>query len=158
MKLGRSWNIHKHLGESSSAQSDVLVIEEPLELRIEGQAVAVVMRTPGHDHELALGFLCTEGVIDGADDIQAMAHVHDLQSQEKTLTAFILWDGRRAQGWPTETLRIQPASGKESIERIRVRQGHWALINGRGIRRLQPASTATAHRNHRQHSRCTGGS
>jgi FdhD protein len=41
---------------------DVVAVEEPLELRIAGTAVAVTMRTPGHDEELALGFALTEGL------------------------------------------------------------------------------------------------
>ena len=56
---------------------DSVACEEPLEIRIEGRPVTVTMRTPGHDTELAAGFLYTEGVIDGQDDIQAMAHVDD---------------------------------------------------------------------------------
>ena len=41
---------------------DRVAIEEPLEIRIEGRAVAVTMRTPGHDEELALGFCLSEGL------------------------------------------------------------------------------------------------
>jgi FdhD protein len=41
---------------------DVVAVEEPLELRIGGQPVAVTMRTPGHDEELALGFALSEGL------------------------------------------------------------------------------------------------
>ena len=41
---------------------DVVAVEEPLEIRIEGQPVAVTMRTPGHDEELALGFALSEGL------------------------------------------------------------------------------------------------
>ena len=41
---------------------DVLAVEEPLEIRIGGEPVAVTMRTPGHDDELALGFCLTEGL------------------------------------------------------------------------------------------------
>ena len=41
---------------------DVVAVEEPLEIRIAGEAVAVTMRTPGHDEELALGFCLTEGL------------------------------------------------------------------------------------------------
>lgn len=48
---------------------DALAAEEPLELRIDGKALAVTMRTPGNDVELAHGFLLTEGVIGGVDDI-----------------------------------------------------------------------------------------
>ena len=63
--------------EGVSSTTDVVAREEPLEIRIEGRSVAITMRTPGHDAELAAGFLFTEGVIDGPDDIQAMAHVDE---------------------------------------------------------------------------------
>jgi len=42
--------------------SDRIAVEEPLEIRIGGEPVAVTMRTPGHDEELALGFCLTEGL------------------------------------------------------------------------------------------------
>jgi FdhD protein len=48
---------------------DVLAAEEPLEIRVDGQSLAVTMRTPGHDVELAHGFLLTEGVIGAREDI-----------------------------------------------------------------------------------------
>jgi FdhD protein len=44
------------------ATDDVVAVEEPLEIRIGGQPVAVTMRTPGHDEELALGFALSEGL------------------------------------------------------------------------------------------------
>ncbi|RDI19732.1 formate dehydrogenase accessory sulfurtransferase FdhD [Lentzea flaviverrucosa] len=48
---------------------DSLAAEEPLELRVNGKALAVTMRTPGHDVELAHGFLLSEGVIGSSEDI-----------------------------------------------------------------------------------------
>jgi FdhD protein len=42
---------------------DEVAVEEPLEIRVDGEALAVTMRTPGHDEELALGFLHGEGLI-----------------------------------------------------------------------------------------------
>jgi FdhD protein len=44
---------------------DEVAVEEPLEIRVDGRALSVTMRTPGHDEELALGFLHGEGLIDG---------------------------------------------------------------------------------------------
>jgi FdhD protein len=45
--------------------TDEVAVEDPLEIRVDGRALAVTMRTPGHDDELALGFLFGEGLIDG---------------------------------------------------------------------------------------------
>jgi FdhD protein len=49
-------------------EEDLVAVEEPLEIRVDGAPLAVTMRTPGHDEELALGFLFTEGLIDGPRD------------------------------------------------------------------------------------------
>src|SRR5919205_817890 len=44
---------------------DAVAVEEPLEIRVDGRPLSVTMRTPGHDEELALGFLYGEALIDG---------------------------------------------------------------------------------------------
>src|SRR4028118_707020 len=49
---------------------DCLVVEEPLEIRVNGRRFTTTMRTPGHDIELARGLLFTEGVVRDNDDIE----------------------------------------------------------------------------------------
>lgn len=53
---------------------DSIAVEEPLEIRVRGKAVAITMRTPGHDEELAAGFLLTEGILKQRTDILEIAH------------------------------------------------------------------------------------
>jgi FdhD protein len=48
---------------------DTVAVEEPLEIRVDDEPLAVTMRTPGHDEELALGFLFGEGLIDGPREV-----------------------------------------------------------------------------------------
>lgn len=50
---------------SHDGREDEVAVEEPLEIRVDGDPLTVTMRTPGHDEELALGFLYGEGLIDG---------------------------------------------------------------------------------------------
>ena len=45
-----------------TTEADQLAVEEPLEVRVDGRPIAVTMRTPGHDEELAIGFLLSEGI------------------------------------------------------------------------------------------------
>ncbi len=54
------------------SQIDRVAAEEPLEIRVNTRSVAVVMRTPGHDDELAAGFLLTEGIVRRRADIAAI--------------------------------------------------------------------------------------
>lgn len=61
-------------GTSKVDRGDVLAVEEPLEIRVGGRSVAVVMRTPGHDRELAAGFLVTEGILRSRDEVLDMVY------------------------------------------------------------------------------------
>ena len=58
----------------AGTETDFVAIEEPLEIRIRGNAIAITMRTPGHDIELAAGFISTEGIIKERSEILEIAH------------------------------------------------------------------------------------
>ncbi|MBW0019201.1 MAG: formate dehydrogenase accessory sulfurtransferase FdhD [Mycobacterium sp.] len=65
----------RHLtAEQAVTRPETLAVEEPLEIRVNGTAVTVTMRTPGSDFELAQGFLLTEGVITDHGDVQAVRY------------------------------------------------------------------------------------
>jgi len=64
-------------GVQVTRRPDTVTAEEPLEVRVSGRALAVTMRTPGDDFDLALGFLLTEGLIAGADDVATLMHCLD---------------------------------------------------------------------------------
>ena len=65
---------------------DELVVEEPLEIRIGEQSLIVVMRTPGHDFELAAGFLYTENLIKNVNDILLIAYCKDENESTESKT------------------------------------------------------------------------
>lgn len=58
-------------------REDLLTVEEPFEVRIGGRSLAVIMRTPGNDRALAMGFLFTEGVITDASDVLSITDAVD---------------------------------------------------------------------------------
>jgi FdhD protein len=57
---------------------DEIAVEEPLEIRVDGEPLAVAMRTPGEDEELAAGFLAGEGLIGGRDELASIGPTEDL--------------------------------------------------------------------------------
>lgn len=80
------------IGEGTPAlKPDLIAVEEPLEIRIgfgpEGQReqrnISVTMRTPGHDFELALGFLFTENIISAYDEVVSIRYCKDAGKQEE---------------------------------------------------------------------------
>jgi FdhD protein len=105
---------------------DTLVVEEPLEIRVDDRPLAVVMRTPGDDLDLAAGFLLTEGVIDGPDDLAALGHCTE-PLRENAGNIVI---ARLAAGSRLDPARVEQATralfsasscglcGKETIDRV----------------------------------------
>jgi FdhD protein len=75
--VGRMWIERVH-GHERERLRDGLAVEEPLEIRVDGEALAVTMRTPGEDEELAAGFLAGEGLIGGRDDVASVGLTEDL--------------------------------------------------------------------------------
>ncbi|MEL6181760.1 MAG: formate dehydrogenase accessory sulfurtransferase FdhD, partial [Myxococcota bacterium] len=73
VKRVRLYRAHRHRVELEEAE-DCVVREEPLELRLRDTSIAVLMRTPGHDEELACGFAVTEGIVAEPRDVRFAAH------------------------------------------------------------------------------------
>jgi FdhD protein len=61
-------------GVALEPHADELSVEEPLEIRVLGETIAVTMRTPGHDSELAAGFLLAEGLVRSPAELGTIAH------------------------------------------------------------------------------------
>jgi FdhD protein len=66
--------VTRYDGQSGTVTTDTLAIEEPLEIRVAGEPVAVTMRTPGQDEWLTAGFLLSEGIISSISDVSRISH------------------------------------------------------------------------------------
>jgi FdhD protein len=108
-----------------------LVVEEPLEIRLNGSAVTVTMRTPGSDVELAQGFLLTEGVIGQRDDVARVEYCRGA-GPDGTNTYNVL-DVTLAEGVPTPSLDVTRnfyttsscgVCGKASLDAVELSSRH----------------------------------
>src|SRR3989440_6754325 len=88
MELPRIQNVLRYDAGEVREAADEVAEEEPLEIRVRGRAVSVTMRTPGHDEELALGFLLTEGIIRGRKDVLRVEHC-DLNDDQNVLKVLL---------------------------------------------------------------------
>src|ERR1700682_1255734 len=71
-RTARRERVLRYGGEPGARVGAQRAAEEPLEIRIAGLPLTLMMRTPGHDRDLALGFLFGEGIIRSADDVTAL--------------------------------------------------------------------------------------
>ena len=81
--------LRRHADGSITTAEDDVAVEEPLDLRIGKQTLAITMRTTGNDEELAAGFLAAEGIIDHPDDIKAMSHCFRAPRPENELRVLL---------------------------------------------------------------------
>lgn len=108
-------------GETWEARDDVVACEEPLEIRVEGRSVAVVMRTPGHDEELAAGFLVSEGVVKGPRDLLEVSQCPVTADSKGNVVDVLL--GGAVVNWDSLTRHVFSASscglcGKTSLDSV----------------------------------------
>jgi FdhD protein len=93
---------------------DEVAVEEPMEIRVDGQALSVTMRTPGHDEELALGFLLGEGLIDGP---RAAGPTEDLANNIVAVAGPLTRDPSARRFYTTSSCGV---CGRGSLEEVAV--------------------------------------
>ena len=103
-----------HRRVSHDGIEDEVAVEEPLEIRVDGRPLAVTMRTPGHDEELALGFLHGEGLIDGPHDA---GPPEDLAANAIEVTGPLLRDPGERSFYATSSCGV---CGKGALEQVAV--------------------------------------
>ena len=123
--LTKTWPVRRlRSGAATGAVTDELAAEEPLELRVRGRSVAVVMRTPGHDADLAAGFLLTEGVVKRMEDIYDIMQCRTTRRAEKGNVVEVVLPKTARVDFKTLTRHVFSASscglcGKATIDAVR---------------------------------------
>lgn len=101
--------------DRTGPRADALAVEAPLEVRVGGKPVAVLMRTPGHDDELVAGFLFAEGVIADADELLAVEAIAPNVAEARVAVA------RRAPERGFVASSACGVCGKQSLADLEVR-------------------------------------
>lgn len=107
----------------SLSEQDTVAAEEPLEIRLQSQSIAITMRTPGHDAELALGFLVSEGLITSRDQVTHIAHCQTGEAAQTGNVLNIFTADEVAPDFEKLTRHVFASSscglcGKASIEEV----------------------------------------
>ncbi len=76
-------SITRYEDGNAAPREDWVTVEEPLEIRVGAQTLAVTMRTPGHDHDLAAGWLVTEGIVSRPEELVRLEHCRETRSPEE---------------------------------------------------------------------------
>jgi FdhD protein len=113
--------VRKFGGSGSVQEQDLLAVEEPLQIRIGQRNLAVTMRTPGHDDELAAGFLLTEGFVQLADDIDEIKCSHNTAVVTLGERVHIDFEGTDRNFYMTSSCGV---CGKASIEALEIAGCH----------------------------------
>lgn len=125
----KSATVYEPKGPLLIGRTDQLAVEEPLEIRLVtplgASTLSITMRTPGHDFELVAGFLLSEGVVDGRDQIRKIAYCldEDLDAEQRynVVTAELIGEAGRAS---VERLVMTSSAcgvcGSASIEAVRL--------------------------------------
>ena len=104
---------------------DVLVVEEPLEIRLGDDPIAVVMRTPGHDMALALGFLFSEGILRDPEQVLSVAYCADVTEDARGNVVRVLAEGADRQATDKARRQVYASSscglcGKTTLDAVRL--------------------------------------
>ena len=104
---------------------DSLVVEEPLEIRLGDEAVAVVMRTPGDDMALAVGFLFSEGILKDPDQVLSVAYCRDVEAEAAGNIVRVLAEGADRGAFEAARREVYASSscglcGKTTLDAIRL--------------------------------------
>jgi FdhD protein len=120
--IGPGQIIRRRPDGSLEYHHDELTVEEPLEIRAGEKTLATTMRTPGHDEELAAGFLLSEGTIRSRDQIENFSRPATARNRENVIVVH-LSPTIKLNGNPAQRLGTISSScglcGKESIDAIR---------------------------------------